>query len=145
MADFEDDNEFNSTQIQNLVGNVIATIFNADTVYDRLKVNQWTQQIIESVIKELAKLDKPMKYIVTCVIQQNNGAGMQSAATCTWDVRNDGLISIKTDINAINLFCTVYAITIWDEEFKNPQFSETPVSGFKMLLMNVFLPALVNY
>jgi dynein light chain Tctex-type 1 len=112
MADFEDDNEFNSTQIQNLVGNVIATIFNADTVYDRLKVNQWTQQIIESVIKELAKLDKPMKYIVTCVIQQNNGAGMQSAATCTWDVRNDGLISIKTDINAINLFCTVYAITI---------------------------------
>jgi len=104
--------EFNSTQIQNLVGNVIATIFNADTVYDRLKVNQWTQQIIESVIKELAKLDKPMKYIVTCVIQQNNGAGMQSAATCTWDVRNDGLISIKTDINAINLFCTVYAITI---------------------------------
>jgi len=91
---------------------VIATIFNADTVYDRLKVNQWTQQIIESVIKELAKLDKPMKYIVTCVIQQNNGAGMQSAATCTWDVRNDGLISIKTDINAINLFCTVYAITI---------------------------------
>ena len=117
MADFEDDNEFNSTQIQNLVGNVIATIFNADTVYDRLKVNQWTQQIIESVIKELAKLDKPMKYIVTCVIQQNNGAGMQSAATCTWDVRNDGLISIKTDINAINLFCTVYAITIWDWEF----------------------------
>ena len=112
MADFEDDNEFNSTQIQNLVGNVIATIFNADTVYDRLKVNQWTQQIIESVIKELAKLDKPMKYIVTCVIQQNNGAGMQSAATCTWDVRNDGLISIKTDINAINLFCTVYAIII---------------------------------
>lgn len=100
------------SQIQNLVGNVIATIFNADTVYDRLKVNQWTQQIIESVIKELAKLDKPMKYIVTCVIQQNNGAGMQSAATCTWDVRNDGLISIKTDINAINLFCTVYAITI---------------------------------
>ena len=53
-----------------------------------------------------------MKYIVTCVIQQNNGAGMQSAATCTWDVKNDGLISIKTDINAINLFCTVYAIQI---------------------------------
>ena len=54
-----------------------------------------------------------MKYIVTCVIQQNNGAGMQSAATCTWDVKNDGLISIKTDINAMNVFCTVYAIQIW--------------------------------
>ena len=110
MADFEDDMEFNSAQIQQLVGTVIAGIFNSDTIYDRHKISQWTQQIIENCIKELAKLGKPMKYIVTCVIQQNNGAGMQSAATCTWDVKNDGLISIKTDINAINLFCTVYAI-----------------------------------
>ena len=43
MADFEDDTEFNSTQIQTLVGNVIAGIFNADTIYDRNKVSQWTQ------------------------------------------------------------------------------------------------------
>ena len=113
MADqFEDDTEFNSAQIQTLVGSVIAAIFNSETVYDRAKISQWTQQIIENCIKELVKLNKPMKYIVTCVIQQNNGAGMQSAATCTWDIKNDGLISIKTDINAVNLFCTVYAVQI---------------------------------
>ena len=111
MADqFEDDTEFNSAQIQQLVGHVISQHFNADTVYDRAKISQWTQQIIESCIKELAKLNKPMKYIVTCVLQQNNGAGLMSAATCTWDVKNDGLISIKTDINAINWLCTVYAM-----------------------------------
>ena len=68
MAEFEDDTEFNSTQIQQLVGNVIATIFNSETVYDRNKISQWTQVIIENCIKELAKLNKPMKYIVTCVI-----------------------------------------------------------------------------
>ena len=112
MADFEEDNEFNSQQIQQLVGNVIAGIFSAETVYDRNKVSQWTQQIIENCIKELAKLNKPMKYVVTCVIQQNNGAGMQSAASAYWDTKQDGLISIKTDINAVNLFCTVYAIQI---------------------------------
>ena len=87
-------------------------MFNGDTVYDRTKISQWTTQIIETCIKELAKLNKPMKYVVTCVIQQNNGAGLQSAATCTWDLKNDGLISVKVDINALNLFCTVYAIQI---------------------------------
>jgi len=112
MADFEDDTEFNSAQLEQLVGQAIAGIFNADTIYDRHKVSQWTQQIIENCIKELAKLNKPMKYVVTCIIQQNNGAGMQSAATCTWDIKNDGLSSIKTDINAVNLICTVYAIQI---------------------------------
>ena len=56
--------------------NVIKGIINPDTVYQREKVNQWTQQIIENCIKELAKLNKPTKYIVTCIIQQNNGAGL---------------------------------------------------------------------
>ena len=43
MAEFEDDTEFNSTQIQQLVGNVIAGVFKSDTIYDRHKINQWTQ------------------------------------------------------------------------------------------------------
>ncbi len=74
MAD-EEDQEFNGAQIQTLVSNVIGGIFNADTAYDRHKISQWTQQLIENTIKELAKLNKPMKYIVSCFIQQNNGAG----------------------------------------------------------------------
>lgn len=111
MAD-DDDKEFNHTQIYNTLSQVVSGIFNADTVYDRTKISQWTQQVIENCIKELVKMDKPMKYVVTCVIQQNNGAGMQSAAICTWDSKCDGLISLKLDINAINLFCTVYAFMI---------------------------------
>ena len=59
MADqFDDDDAFNSQQIQTLVGNVMSGIFNAETVYDRNKVGLWTQQIIEGCIKEFAKLNK---------------------------------------------------------------------------------------
>lgn len=91
---------------------MIHGIFNPDTVYDRTKIGQWTQQIIENTLKELVKLNKPMKYVVTCVIQQNNGAGFQSVASAFWDIKNDGLISIKMDGAAVNLCCTVFAIQI---------------------------------
>ena len=37
--------------------------------YQREKVNQWSQQIIEGCIKDLAKLQKEFKYVVTCIIQ----------------------------------------------------------------------------
>ena len=70
-------------------------IGNVNNVYQRDKVNQWSQQIIEIIIKELAKLSKLFKYVVTCIIQQNNGAGIQSAATAFWDTKTDGLISVQ--------------------------------------------------
>ncbi len=48
-------------------------------VYNRDKVNMWCGQIIDYCIKELAKLNKWVKYVVTCIIMQRNGAGLQTA------------------------------------------------------------------
>ena len=45
-------------------------------------------------MKDLAKLGKPFKYAVTAIITQNNGAGLQSAATAYWESKTDGLISV---------------------------------------------------
>ena len=36
------------------------------------KVNQWTNGVVESCLASLTKLQKPFKYIVTCVIMQVN-------------------------------------------------------------------------
>jgi dynein light chain Tctex-type 1 len=95
MAEFDDDQDFNSEQVQKITENAVqAVIGGTQLVYQRDKVNQWTQQIIEQIIKELAKLCKNFKYVVTCIIQQNNGAGIQSAATAYWDTKTDGLISV---------------------------------------------------
>ena len=77
--------------------------------YQRDKVNQWSQQIIEMCIKELARLNKKFKYVVTCIIQQNNGAAIASAATAFWDTKSDGLISVQlgqpTYICIVTVFC----------------------------------------
>ena len=40
----------------------------------------WAGQIAELCIKNLNKLNKPFKYVVTVVVHQNVDAGIQSAS-----------------------------------------------------------------
>ena len=69
MADFEDENEFNSEDVQRIAEEAVNNVIGSDQIeYQREKVNQWSQQIIESCIKDLAKLNKKFKYVVTCII-----------------------------------------------------------------------------
>ena len=70
MQPDEDDGEFNSEQVQQIAENAVNTVIGSETIeYQREKVNQWSQQIIEGCIKDLAKLQKEFKYVVTCIIQ----------------------------------------------------------------------------
>ena len=90
------------------------TIIGSDQIeYDRTKVNQWSQQIIEACIKDLAKLQKKFKYVVTSVIQQNNGAAIASAATAFWDTKSDGLISVQLGQPTYICIVTVFCMQIW--------------------------------
>jgi dynein light chain Tctex-type 1 len=63
-------------------------------------------------IKDLARLEKPFKYIVTCIITQNNGSGLQSAACAFWEGKKDGLTSVQ--IGSQTFFCivTIFAMAI---------------------------------
>ena len=53
--------------------------------YAQKKVNDQINTIVDSCLKELQSLNRPFKYIVTCVIMQKNGAGMSTAASMFWD------------------------------------------------------------
>ena len=110
MADYDDENEFNSIDVQRIAEEAVNNVIGSDEIeYQREKVNQWSQQIIECCIKDLAKLNKKFKYVVTCIIQQNNGAAIASAATAFWDTKSDGLISVQlgqpTYICIVTVFC----------------------------------------
>eukprot|EP00899_Mesostigma_viride_P019970 jgi/Mesvir1/27975/Mv20178-RA.1 len=58
--------------------------------YDHIKVGQWTSNVVESCLKRLTALNKPFKYVVTCVIMQKTGAGLHTASSCYWDNTTDG-------------------------------------------------------
>lgn len=45
--------------------------------YNRTKVDFWCEKIIDQALRSLSnKLNKPFKYCMTTIIQQNNGAGL---------------------------------------------------------------------
>uniref|UniRef100_A0A3P8WSN2 Dynein light chain Tctex-type 1 n=1 Tax=Cynoglossus semilaevis TaxID=244447 RepID=A0A3P8WSN2_CYNSE len=60
------------------------------STYQHSRVNQWTTSVVEQCLSQLSKLGKPFKYIVTCIIMQKNGAGLQTASACFWDNSTDG-------------------------------------------------------
>ena len=110
MAEVDEENEFNSEDVQKIAEESVNNVIGSDQIqYQRDKVNQWATQIIEGCIKDLAKLSKKFKYVVTCIIQQNNGAAIASAATAFWDTKTDGLISVQlgqpTYICIVTVFC----------------------------------------
>ena len=50
-------------------------------VYNGKRIHDWTSSIVESVLKSLQAVNKPFKYVVTCIIMQKNGAGLHTAST----------------------------------------------------------------
>uniref|UniRef100_A0A7S2X7D1 Dynein light chain Tctex-type 1 n=1 Tax=Lotharella oceanica TaxID=641309 RepID=A0A7S2X7D1_9EUKA len=82
-------------------------------VYDAKEVHTWSSQIVERVLKQLHKQNKPFKYVVTCVIMQKNGAGLHTASTCYWDTKADGSCSYDYHWNkTMHAICTVFALHI---------------------------------
>jgi dynein light chain Tctex-type 1 len=61
-----------------------------DAAYDEQRVAQWVDTICEMVMRGLAELRKPLKYVVSALIMQKNGAGVHSAISCHWDTVTDG-------------------------------------------------------
>ena len=70
MENFDDDQDFNSDEVKKIAQSAIEVVVKQDQniAYQKDKVNQWCQQIIECCIKDLAKLQKPFKYVATCII-----------------------------------------------------------------------------
>ena len=63
--------------------------------YKHAFVGQWTNDVVETCVKRLAALNKPFKYVVTCVIMQRNGAGLHTASSCYCNNDTDGSRTVR--------------------------------------------------
>uniref|UniRef100_A0A0M3HET1 Dynein light chain n=1 Tax=Ascaris lumbricoides TaxID=6252 RepID=A0A0M3HET1_ASCLU len=79
-------------EVQAIAKEALDTII-GNNAYQHLMTNQWSQQAVETITTNLVKLNKPYKYIVTCVIMQTNaGAGLSVSSTCYWDKTTDRML-----------------------------------------------------
>uniref|UniRef100_A0A8C5DJ19 Dynein light chain Tctex-type 1 n=1 Tax=Gouania willdenowi TaxID=441366 RepID=A0A8C5DJ19_GOUWI len=83
-----------------------------DNAYQQNRVNQWTTNVVEQSLSQLSKLGKPFKYIVTCVIMQKTGAGVQSASACFWDNTTDGNCSVTWENKSMYCIVSVFGLAI---------------------------------
>ncbi len=86
------------------------SVFNS-LVFNNGKSSLWSNQLIDQCIRGLIKLDKPYKYIVTCVLQQHTGAPMATMATGYFE-ETDGAVSKTIAINDLFLCLTVFGLAI---------------------------------
>ncbi|TNJ27446.1 Dynein light chain [Giardia muris] len=80
--------------------------------YQASKVTQWTETLIDEVLKRLVALKKPYKYLVTCALLQRMGAGLHASTAEYWDAATDGHAHITWENRTIYCMMTVFGLSI---------------------------------
>ena len=66
-----------------------------DKMYQEHMVPKWVDEICSRLSKDLISMNKPFKYLISCVIMQKNGAGLHMGHSCYWDRTNDNIVAVK--------------------------------------------------
>jgi len=103
------DQAFDTKVIKGCIERSIDPVLRAET-YDAKKVQGWSADLVEHVLKFLQDLNKPFKYVVTCLIMEKNGAGLHTASTCYWDKETDGSVTVQWDNLTMTAIVTVFAL-----------------------------------
>lgn len=81
-------------------------------VYAVSKVSEYIDAIGASTLCELKLISSNFKYVVSCVIVQNVGAGLHYESVAHWDQSTDGSIIVKYENQDLVGICVVMAIAI---------------------------------
>ncbi|GMH38479.1 hypothetical protein BSKO_06363 [Bryopsis sp. KO-2023] len=113
MDDLQSSEEaaFVGDDVSNIIKDSIDTVLQ-NQQFSLTKVGQWTAGCLENCIKKLTSMNKPFKYVVTCVIMQKNGAGLHTAASCFWDNSTDGSRTVRWENKTMYCICTVFGLAV---------------------------------
>ena len=112
MEGYQDDAaEFSVEEVEKIVRDAIHNSLNEHN-YNPKKVNEWTNLIVTSCLKDLQQLNRPFKYVITCIIMQKNGAGLVTSATMHWDSVKDGLCKVPWQNSTMHCIVTVYGLCV---------------------------------
>lgn len=106
-----DEENFPQEDIETIVKNAITSTL-TDILYNPMKVNDWINTIVDACLKELQSLNRPFKYVVTCLILQKNGAGLDTGTALSWDHLKDGLVCIPWENTSMHVILTVYGMAL---------------------------------
>ena len=103
--------EFSVEDVEQIVRQAIHHSLN-EFSYNAKKVNEWTNNIVTNCLKNLQELSRPFKYIITCVIMQKTGAGLNTTASMHWDTSKDGYCKVPWQNTTMHCNVTVYGLSV---------------------------------
>eukprot|EP00695_Tsukubamonas_globosa_P003415 TRINITY_DN621_c0_g1_i1.p1 TRINITY_DN621_c0_g1~~TRINITY_DN621_c0_g1_i1.p1 ORF type:complete len:111 (-),score=4.10 TRINITY_DN621_c0_g1_i1:25-357(-) len=107
-----DDISFRPEEAQAIAAETVGVILGTHS-YSHSKVQHWVASIIEQTMKRLVAMNKPYKYILSCVIMQKNGAGLHTASSCYWDNSSDGSNNTyKFENKSMYCILTMFALAL---------------------------------
>ncbi|XP_068198239.1 dynein light chain Tctex-type 1 [Antennarius striatus] len=107
----EEDTAFDTEEVGRIIKEAVEGAIGGHA-YQHSRVPQWSASTVEQCLSQLAKLRKPFKYIVTCIIMQKNGAGLQTASTCFWDNATDGSCTVRWENKSMYCIISVFGLAI---------------------------------
>lgn len=109
---FQDDSaDFSVEDVEGIVRSAIHHSLNEHS-YNSKKVNEWTNNIVTNCLKDLQALARPFKYIITCIIMQKTGAGLNTSASMHWDSTKDGFCKVPWQNQTMHCIVTVYGLSV---------------------------------
>ncbi|GIZ04122.1 dynein light chain Tctex-type 1 [Caerostris extrusa] len=97
--------------VSKIIKSAVEEVIERNT-YQHSKVKQWSDKIVEQILSNLKELNKPFKYIATCVIMQKNGAGFHTASSCYWDNTTDGSCTVRWENKSMYCILSVFGLAI---------------------------------
>jgi dynein light chain Tctex-type 1 len=116
MESFQDDNAEFSTEDIEAIGKKVVQGVLTDQSYNNKKVNEWTNSIITSCLKDLQNYGRPFKYLITCIIMQKNGSGFNTSSSMLWDVTKDGYSKIPWNNETIDCILSIFGVSVHIED-----------------------------
>mmetsp|Transcript_15093 Transcript_15093/g.45700 ORF Transcript_15093/g.45700 Transcript_15093/m.45700 type:complete len:117 (-) Transcript_15093:561-911(-) len=114
-----DDDSFSQEDIETIVKNAITSTL-SDNLYNSKKVNDWINTIADGCLKELQSLNRPFKFIVTCIVMQKTGAGLHTGAALVLDNSKDGLVCIPWENSSMHVIVMVFGLALCADSFSEP-------------------------
>jgi dynein light chain Tctex-type 1 len=98
--------------VNQIIRGVLENVLGEVKSFEQERVAEWTNAIVHQCLHEIVELNKPFKYIVTCNINQRNGAGLFAHSLCYFDVEEDLLTQVSWNNDVLSSNVTIYAMVL---------------------------------
>lgn len=102
---------FVAEEVQQQVVEVIGQVIGGAS-YSQSDVNKWSSAILEQSLATISRSVRGYKFVVTCVIMQKTGAGLNTGAACLWDAGTDSSCTARWENKSVTAIVQFFAIAL---------------------------------